>query len=197
LSGISQAVFISYASEDAAAAGRIGEALRAAGIEVWFDKSEVRGGEATPAFVARIAALLDPRPATGANTGSVNPAAALAISLRSGMGAGIAKRRGPALMWVAALAVALSCFAAYALWPKMRTRTEQPAAVVRPAAAPDAPAIPEKSVAVLPFVDMSEKKDQEYFSDAPRSPLSTASRPTWTAGRMSSSTLKSAQCCEK
>jgi adenylate cyclase len=27
------------------------------------------------------------------------------------------------------------------------------------------PAIPEKSIAVLPFVDMSEKKDQEYFSD--------------------------------
>jgi len=26
-------------------------------------------------------------------------------------------------------------------------------------------AIPEKSVAVLPFIDMSEKKDQEYFSD--------------------------------
>ncbi len=25
--------------------------------------------------------------------------------------------------------------------------------------------IPEKSIAVLPFVDMSEKKDQEYFSD--------------------------------
>jgi TolB-like protein len=28
-----------------------------------------------------------------------------------------------------------------------------------------APTIPEKSIAVLPFVDMSEKKDQEYFSD--------------------------------
>jgi hypothetical protein len=27
------------------------------------------------------------------------------------------------------------------------------------------PTIPDKSVAVLPFVDMSEKKDQEYFSD--------------------------------
>jgi TolB-like protein/thioredoxin-like negative regulator of GroEL len=27
------------------------------------------------------------------------------------------------------------------------------------------PVIPEKSVAVLPFVDMSERKDQEYFSD--------------------------------
>jgi adenylate cyclase len=28
-----------------------------------------------------------------------------------------------------------------------------------------APTIPEKSVAVLPFLDMSEKKDHEYFSD--------------------------------
>jgi TolB-like protein len=27
------------------------------------------------------------------------------------------------------------------------------------------PAVSERSVAVLPFVDMSEKKDQEYFSD--------------------------------
>ena len=34
-----------------------------------------------------------------------------------------------------------------------------------PPTTPAAPTIPEKSVAVLPFVDMSEKKDQEYFSD--------------------------------
>jgi TolB-like protein len=40
------AVFISYASQDAEAAGRICEALRAAGIEVWFDQSELRGGDA-------------------------------------------------------------------------------------------------------------------------------------------------------
>jgi TolB-like protein len=32
-------------------------------------------------------------------------------------------------------------------------------------AAPTQAAIPEKSIAVLPFVDMSEKKDQGYFSD--------------------------------
>jgi adenylate cyclase len=36
---------------------------------------------------------------------------------------------------------------------------------VAPAAVPATPVISEKSVAVLPFVDMSEKKDQEYFSD--------------------------------
>jgi len=40
------AVFLSYASEDAAAAERIATALRDAGIEVWFDKSELRGGDA-------------------------------------------------------------------------------------------------------------------------------------------------------
>ncbi len=41
-----KAVFLSYASQDAAAALRICEALRAAGIEVWFDQSELRGGDA-------------------------------------------------------------------------------------------------------------------------------------------------------
>src|ERR1041384_5067296 len=40
------AVFLSYASQDADAARRICEALRAAGIEVWFDQSELRGGDA-------------------------------------------------------------------------------------------------------------------------------------------------------
>src|SRR5215469_3475107 len=39
-------VFLSYASEDAEAAERICNALRVAGIEVWFDKSEPRGGDA-------------------------------------------------------------------------------------------------------------------------------------------------------
>jgi hypothetical protein len=38
-------VFLSYASQDAEAAQRICEALRAAGIEVWFDQSELRGGD--------------------------------------------------------------------------------------------------------------------------------------------------------
>ena len=42
----SRAVFLSYASQDAQAALRICEALRSAGIEVWFDQSELRGGDA-------------------------------------------------------------------------------------------------------------------------------------------------------
>src|SRR6516162_7510164 len=39
------AVFLSYASQDAEAAARICHALRAAGIEVWLDQSELRGGD--------------------------------------------------------------------------------------------------------------------------------------------------------
>ena len=46
MSGTPQAVFLSYASQDAEAAGRICEALRSVGIEVWFDQSELRGGDA-------------------------------------------------------------------------------------------------------------------------------------------------------
>ncbi len=42
----SHAVFLSYASQDAQAAQRICAALRSAGIEVWFDQSELRGGDA-------------------------------------------------------------------------------------------------------------------------------------------------------
>ncbi|MBI4622232.1 MAG: TIR domain-containing protein [Verrucomicrobia bacterium] len=40
------AVFLSYAREDTDAARRITEALRGFGVEVWFDQSELRGGEA-------------------------------------------------------------------------------------------------------------------------------------------------------
>jgi TolB-like protein len=40
------AVFLSYASEDAESAARICEVLRSAGIEVWFDREDLRGGDA-------------------------------------------------------------------------------------------------------------------------------------------------------
>src|SRR5258706_35201 len=40
-----QAVFLSYAREDTAAAQRLAEALRSHGVEVWFDQNELRGGD--------------------------------------------------------------------------------------------------------------------------------------------------------
>jgi len=46
-----KAVFLSYASQDAEAAKRICDALRAAGVEVWFDQSELVGGDAWDAKI--------------------------------------------------------------------------------------------------------------------------------------------------
>ncbi len=46
MNDVGQAVFLSYASQDAEAAKRIADALRAAGVEVWFDQNELVGGDA-------------------------------------------------------------------------------------------------------------------------------------------------------
>ncbi len=48
-----RAVFLSYASQDAEAARQLCNVLRAAGIEVWFDQSELRGGDAWDAMIRK------------------------------------------------------------------------------------------------------------------------------------------------
>ncbi len=53
MSDSSKAIFLSYAREDAGAARRIAEALRAAGHEVWFDENELRGGDAWDAKIRK------------------------------------------------------------------------------------------------------------------------------------------------
>ncbi|MEO6002912.1 MAG: toll/interleukin-1 receptor domain-containing protein [Opitutus sp.] len=51
MNGTSKAVFLSYASRDSEAAKRICESLRASGVEVWFDQSELVGGDAWDAKI--------------------------------------------------------------------------------------------------------------------------------------------------
>src|SRR5436853_1418510 len=53
MSEAGRAVFLSYASQDSDAAKRICEALRAADVEVWFDQSELVGGDAWDAKIRR------------------------------------------------------------------------------------------------------------------------------------------------
>src|ERR1700733_1703320 len=43
--GVRPSVFLSYASEDRKAARRLGEALPGYGLEVWYDESELGGGD--------------------------------------------------------------------------------------------------------------------------------------------------------
>lgn len=57
---------------------------------------------------------------------------------------------------LAVVALALAALLADKLWLSRR---------VPPSLASTVPTIPDKSVAVLPFIDMSEKKDEEYFAD--------------------------------
>jgi len=64
-----------------------------------------------------------------------------------------------AIMVASLIGLAIGGFAIDRLWESSRK------AVPAPARAPAAAAISEKSIAVLPFTDMSETKDQEYFSD--------------------------------
>ncbi len=66
---VGNAVFVSYASQDAEAARRICEALRAAGVEVWFDQNELVGGDAWDAKIrGQIAACALFVPLISANT---------------------------------------------------------------------------------------------------------------------------------
>jgi TolB-like protein len=226
------AVFLSYASQDAEPARRICDALRAAGIEVWFDQSELRGGDAWDQAIhrqIRDCALFIP--VVSANTqsrlegyfrrewklavartqdmadekrflvpvvidgtserdatvpelfravqwtrlpGGETPAAfceriaglvgAPTPSARSPTLAppvpGVGPRRTPNrwMTWAIFGALIIGAFG----WLAWRRLTPTPVTVNSLTASQ---AVPERSIAVLPFVDMSEKKDQEYFSD--------------------------------
>jgi TolB-like protein/Tfp pilus assembly protein PilF len=230
----SHAVFLSYASQDAEAARKICEALRSAGIEVWFDQSELRGGdawdqsirkqihdctlfiplisahtdertegyfrlewrlavdrslliaddaafllpviiddtpdaiarvpdkfrtvqwtrlpagEAPPAFCQRVSALL---------TGTAKPSRA---QVHNAPDAAISRRTAVRKSVIAVLGMLLIVAIAAIAW---RMMPRSPGALLQKVAAPAASVIPEHSIAVLPFVDLSAHKDQEYFSD--------------------------------
>ncbi len=230
----SNAVFLSYASEDSEAAARICATLRAAGIEVWFDQSELRGGDAwdrqikqqihecalfipiisahsqsrlegyfrrewklaserthdmaeekaflvpvviddtserrasvpdrfremqwsrlpggetSPAFCERVKALLGVAVAAVPHGGISSPA--LAIAKRSS--------HRWIVMTIAAAVVVLG-----GAWQAWRVMTHMPSTAEARSSATSVAVVPDKSIAVLPFVDMSEKHDQEYFSD--------------------------------
>ena len=75
------------------------------------------------------------------------PAVALTIKSRAG--------------WLAGAVLVIGAVLAVIFWPK-----PEPTAVPKPAAtAPTAPMIADKSIAVLPFTNMSDDKDSGYFAD--------------------------------
>ena len=212
-----RAVFLSYASEDAEAAARICNSLRNAGIEVWFDQNELRGGDvwdskirkqikacalflpiisghsrarvegyfrlewklavdrshlmaAEKAFLlpvvidsitesdARVPDKFHEVQWTKLPGGEAPPAFAEQVSRLLTL----AEQVQPASAAPAGSQRHDSAVDAITKVTRGPTRSIAPA--VR-ASSHGRKSIPEKSIAVLPFVDMSQSKDQEYFSD--------------------------------
>ena len=120
------------------------------------------GGQPTPEFVQHVVQLQRARDGVlPTSTGNLRKVAA------NGHG-GPARGRGSKLLIPALLAVVLAT-ALYFIVDRLRLHPAPASEHLLPQAAPLSPATVasngEKSIAILPFVDMSEKKDQEYFSD--------------------------------
>ena len=116
------------------------------------------GGETSPAFIERVSQLLSPGDRSPAAKDAPHGSAAGQLPEPSPSG------RGKLQALLIALAVLL--VGGYVVLDKLvlSKHAAPPAPPTAPATA-SATSVREKSIAVLPFVDMSEKKDQEYFSD--------------------------------
>jgi TolB-like protein len=131
-------------------------------------RSRLRNGRACTRETRRLPSLSastparSPAPASpaGANLHAATPAAVDAATRPA------AATRGAKLAWLllAGAVVVAEGYFALNRWVLSKRAVESQATLVQ-SVAPAQNAIPDKSIAVLPFVDMSEKKDQEYFSD--------------------------------
>jgi TolB-like protein len=121
----------------------------------WLDASGAETGRAMPKLISAVRVAIQAPAATQA-AGPTPRAPARSPSTRP------SKRT--AIVMLSLTGVAIAGFAVDRLWLSNR-RVASTAVIPATAPAPAAPRIPDKSVAVLPFADMSEKKDQEFFSD--------------------------------
>ena len=114
---------------------------------------EAQAGNHNAAYARLIDAIRDP----------AKPAAGFVPNAPSIRALRFQRRRNWILFAAGLAALAVATLSISRLWLPNH-RTAQPP-VVAPSASTPEPIIAEKSIAVLPFVDMSEKHDQEYFSD--------------------------------
>ena len=95
---------------------------------------------------------------------STGPVAAPAAA---GHSEAVRRKRSVMSATAVVFAVALGYLVVDKFWLSKHVTSERTSVVATgaPATTPVVPAISEKSIAVLPFADLSEKKDQEYFAD--------------------------------
>jgi adenylate cyclase len=125
----------------------------------WLDASEGEPSRVFPKLLDAVRKVL-----SGGSSVEAKPA----LSLSSHVSAPSPSARSlshPVAAVLCLVTIAMLGFAIDKWWFSRHMTDEKPVAASAPAASTAAQVIPEKSVAVLPFLDMSEKKDQEYFSD--------------------------------
>jgi TolB-like protein len=135
--------------------------------------TRVPAGDTPPAFVEHVRRLLSPELFRGTTTSRPPASAASGTAAVFGQSVRASWRLTPALMAIVAVVafVALAYWVIDKNWLPKHSPTSQPMTSAAPEAAslahttPAAFAPPPHSIAVLPFVNMSGDKEQDYFSD--------------------------------
>jgi TolB-like protein/Flp pilus assembly protein TadD len=147
---------------------RIDAAPLTPALEYFLSESqwvEAQTGRMEAAYAKLIDDIRDPARTAPRKT----PAAPLEVAAATGRAAHPQLRSNWILLAVGTVfVVALAALLVDKFWISSHVAREKPVATtsLAPAAGvPPQPTISEKSIAVLPFTDMSEKKDQEYFAD--------------------------------
>ena len=135
----------------------------------WLDASRTGVERALPKLVDAVSRAVSPTPAAGPVR--VRGQAASALPLAPHHSAATSAGPRPSLTAIvlgAVIVFVLGYVAVDRLWLSKHVTEDKALAAAAPVASagsPPMPAISEKSIAVLPFADMSEKKDQEYLAD--------------------------------
>jgi adenylate cyclase len=141
-------------------------------IELGSDGSEIACKRVRDAIRRQLAFASSTAPGAPAVPAAGSMGGAARAGGADGVGAG-GRRLSSMIPWTAAAGLLILALA-FAWYVKDRrgltpqgadTAAKSPADSMASFSSPASPVIVEQSVAVLPFVDMSEKKDQEYFSD--------------------------------